>query len=228
MNYKNVFIDLDRTLWDFETNSAETIEEIFYKYEINELCKFDDFYSVYRKINDDLWKEYREKRIEKEVLSWKRFFLSLLHFGEENEEIAKKMSEDYINFSPMKTRMFPGSVEILQYLSSKYRIFLVTNGFVEVQYNKIKNCGIDKYFDAVFTSEEVGCNKPNKEYFESVMNSTESLAAESIIIGDDIDVDIKGAAQVGIDTLWCNFVNQNSDYTPNYEVKSLLEIKNIL
>lgn len=228
MSYKNVFIDLDRTLWDFETNSTETIEEIFYKYKINKICKFEEFHSVYRKENDVLWKDYREKRIEKDVLSCQRFFLSLKHFDYENKEIAVKMSEDYIKFSPMKTKMFDGSVEILQYLSAKYQIYLVTNGFIEVQYNKIKNCGIDKYFDAVFTSEEVGCNKPNIEYFQHVIKNTGSLTTESIIIGDDIEVDIKGAAKIGIDTLWCNFANQNSDYTPTYEVKSLLEIKNIL
>jgi putative hydrolase of the HAD superfamily len=228
MGYKNVFIDLDRTLWDFETNSAETFHEIFHKYKLDKVCEFDNFYSVYREINDKLWREYRNKLIEKDTLSWKRFFLSMQHFGCGDEETARLMANDYISISPQKTRLFPGTIELLQFLSSKYRVYLVTNGFKEVQYNKIKNCKIDLYFDKVFTSEEVGCNKPNIEYFQFVLAQTNSLPEQSIIIGDDIEVDIKGAAQVGISTIWCNFVEQTSDFTPDYEVKSLLDILQIL
>lgn len=150
------------------------------------------------------------------------------HFGCGDEETARLMANDYISISPQKTRLFPGTIELLQFLSSKYRVYLVTNGFKEVQYNKIKNCKIDLYFDKVFTSEEVGCNKPNIEYFQFVLAQTNSLPEQSIIIGDDIEVDIKGAAQVGISTIWCNFVEQTSDFIPDYEVKSLLDILQIL
>lgn len=228
MGYKNIFIDLDRTLWDFETNSAETLQEIFFKYKLDEVCTFENFNSVYRDINDILWRDYRDKLIEKDTLSWKRFFLSMQHFGCGDESTARQMATDYITISPQKTRMFPGSIELLQYLSSKYRVYLVTNGFKEVQYNKIKNCKIDLYFDKVFTSEEVGCNKPNMAYFQFVLNQTSSLPQESIIIGDDIEVDIKGAEKVGISTIWCNFVNQSTDFKPDFEVKSLPEILGIL
>jgi putative hydrolase of the HAD superfamily len=228
MGYKNVFIDLDRTLWDFETNSAETFIEIFHKYNIDSLCEFDKFHKTYREINDKLWSDYRSKQITKELLSWHRFYLTNKEFGLDDESISKQMGEDYINISPTKTKLFPYSVELLEYISSKYNLYLVTNGFKEVQYLKIKNCNIEKYFDKVFTSEEVGCNKPNREYFEFVLENTGSTPKNSIIIGDDIEVDIKGAAQLGIDTLWFNNNNEVHDFKPSYEVKSLKEITEIL
>lgn len=228
MNYKNVFIDLDRTLWDFETNSKETLNEIFYHYEINKYCKFAEFYSTYRKINDELWGKYRENKISKEVLSWKRFYLTNLNYGIDNEGIANKMGKDYILNSPLKTKLFPYTHEILQYLSEKYNLYLITNGFKEVQYLKIKNCNIEKYFKMIFTSEEVGCNKPNREYFEYVLESTFSKPDNSIVIGDDFEVDIKGALQLGIDTIWFKSCNENQEGQSRYTVKSLQEITEIL
>ncbi len=228
MKYKNIFIDLDRTLWDFETNSAETFKDIYYKHSIDKLCNFDEFYKIYRSINDKLWSDYREKLVSKEVLSWKRFYLSMSHFGLDNETVAKSMGEDYINLSPLKTKLFPYTTELLQYLSSKYKLYLVTNGFKEVQYLKIKNCNIEQFFEGVFTSEEVGCNKPNRQYFEFVLEKTGATPENSIIIGDDMEVDIKGAAKLDIDTIWFNNNNETSEFTPNYEVKTLKEIVEIL
>jgi len=228
MKYKNVFIDLDRTLWDFETNSNETLRDIFYKYKIENYCIFEDFYKFYRTVNEYMWKDYRDKKISKNLLSWKRFYVSILHFGFDDESVAKNMGEDYITLSPLKTRLFPYTHELLKYLKSKYKLYLVTNGFKEVQYVKIRNCDLEKYFDKVYTSEEVGCNKPDIEYFRFVLAQTNSIPEESIIIGDDIEVDIKGAAQVEIDTLWCNFVNQTSDFKPDFEVKTLTEVLSIL
>jgi putative hydrolase of the HAD superfamily len=175
-----------------------------------------------------LWSDYRSKQITKELLSWHRFYLTNKEFGLDDESISKQMGEDYINISPTKTKLFPYSVELLEYISSKYNLYLVTNGFKEVQYLKIKNCNIEKYFDKVFTSEEVGCNKPNREYFEFVLENTGSTPKNSIIIGDDIEVDIKGAAQLGIDTLRFNNNNEVHDFKPSYEVKSLKEITEIL
>lgn len=228
MNIKNIFIDLDRTLWDFDANSKETIQELFLKYKVNEKSNFEEFFLVYKNINDKLWEDYRNKQIEKDILIWKRFYLSQKHFGIENIDIAKNFGEDYLTISPQKTKLIPYAIEILEYLHKSYNIFLVTNGFKEVQYLKIKNTNLEQYFDKVFTSEEVGCNKPNPCYFDFVIEKTKSNPAESVMIGDDINVDIIGAKAKGLKTIWCNFSNASSKDSPDFEVKSLLEIKNIL
>lgn len=228
MKYKNVFFDLDRTIWDFETNSKETFIEIFNKNSLHELCSFEEFYSEYRKINDNLWSMYRTGTISKEELSWKRFYLSMKAFGKDDIKTSKSMSEDYIKVSPTKTKLFPHSHEVLDYLSNKYNLFIITNGFKEVQYKKINNSKIDKYFKQIFTSEEVGCNKPNQEFFSFVLQETNSKVENSIVIGDDIEVDIKGAENLKIDTVWFNPNKQEAKYEPSYEINSLKELLDIL
>jgi len=228
MKYRNVFIDLDRTLWDFETNSKETLNEIFLNYSINKYCEFSEFYKTYRNINDDLWGKYRLKQISTEILSWKRFHLTNISFGYDDENVALKMGKDYISNSPYKTKLFPKTHDILKYLSEKYNLYLITNGFKEVQYLKIKNCDIERYFKEIFTSEEVGFSKPYIKYFEYVLESTCSKPKNSIVIGDDFEVDIKGAQQLDIDTIWFKNGDDNQKGYSKYIIKSLQEIFEIL
>jgi len=229
MDYKNVLFDLDRTLWDFEKNNIETFTELFYKYNLNKFCEFEEFYKTYRQFNDELWAQYREKKITKEFLSWKRFELSIGKFKPIDVDMAKKFSQDYIEISPKKNNLIHGTHEILTYLKEKsYNLFIVTNGFKEVQYNKIRNCNLDKYFSKVYTSEDAGYNKPDKRFFNYVLNDLKTQPQDCIIVGDDPEVDIKGAIQTNIKSIWFNPQMKKSDYQTNYEVKSLLEIKNIL
>ncbi|HOE38049.1 MAG TPA: YjjG family noncanonical pyrimidine nucleotidase [Bacteroidales bacterium] len=228
MDIKSVLIDLDKTLWDFDTNSNETIEELFYKFKADKYCSFSDYIKKYREINNQLWEDYRNAKLEKDILIWSRYYLSLKHFGLDNKELAQEMGQQYLKLSPTKTKLIPNSIEILEYLQKKYKIYLVTNGFIEVQYTKVRNCKIEKYFDRIFTSEEVGYNKPHQLFFDFVLKNTYSTPENSIMIGDDINVDIIGAAEKGIKTIWCNFNNETSDFKPDFEVKNLLEIKNIL
>lgn len=229
MKYKNIFFDLDRTLWDFESNSIETIKEIFYKYNLNELCEFDIFHKTYRKVNEKMWAKYRDNQVSKEQLSWLRFYRTMTYFDKTDEQTARLMSKDYISISPTKTVMFDYSIEILDYLKSKgYNLYIITNGFKEVQYIKLENSGLKPFFDMVFTSEEVGCNKPNSAYFSHVLRETSSNPEDSIVIGDDIEVDIKGAAKLDIDTIWFNSIERLTDFNPTYEVNNLQEIESIL
>lgn len=228
MKYKHIFFDLDRTLWDFEANSKETFNEIFYKHNLDSLCSFSDFHKEYRKINDQLWAQYRLGKITKENLSWQRFYQTMEAFGKKDEKTAKLMSDDYITISPTKTKMFPYVHEVLDYLSKKYTLHIVTNGFKEVQYKKINNSNIANYFTMIFTSEEVGCNKPNPDFFSFVLNETGAKDYESIVIGDDLEVDIKGAKNMKIDAIWFNPNYMKGDFKPDYEISSLEEINNIL
>ncbi|MBN2777200.1 MAG: YjjG family noncanonical pyrimidine nucleotidase [Bacteroidales bacterium] len=228
MKYEHIFFDLDRTLWDFEANSIETFKELFVKYGLEKCCIFEDFHKIYREINEQLWKDYRENRISKEKLSWQRFYQTNNHFGLKSEDIAKKMSQDYIEISPTKTLMMPNSIAILDYLSRKYTLHIVTNGFKEVQYRKINNCGIENYFETVFTSEEVGCNKPNPAFFEFVLKTTGANPKTSMVIGDDEAVDIQAAIEANLASIWFNPNMQKAVSNPSYIIKDLLEIKNIL
>lgn len=228
MNYKHIFFDLDRTIWDFDANSIETIKEIFTRYDLISYCTFEDFHEIYREINDNLWRDYRDNKTTKENLSWQRFYLTNKYFGNINESLSKNMSHDYIAISPTKTQMLPNAIETLEYLHKKYKLHIITNGFKEVQYKKLKNCGIKNYFSSIFTSEEVGCNKPSSDFFNFVILKTGARTLNSIVIGDDIEVDIKGASEVGIDTIWFNPNNWKNDFKSNFEIKNLAELKEIL
>ncbi|MFZ4740262.1 MAG: YjjG family noncanonical pyrimidine nucleotidase [Bacteroidales bacterium] len=228
--YKHVFFDLDRTLWDFDSNSLETFKDLYNIYSIKKKlnCDFLSFHNIYKKHNTQLWEAYRKGNIKKEYLSIHRFLFTLNEFGCKDLELATNMSEDYISLSPQKKLLFPHTHEVLTYLQKKYCLHIITNGFIEVQYKKIKNCGIDKYFTHAITSEEAGFQKPDKHIFYFSLEKTGAKAEESIMIGDDLKVDILGAKQVGIDQIFYNNsgIQHNEEIT--FEVDSLKKIIDIL
>lgn len=228
--YKHIFFDLDRTLWDFEKNSHEVLQEIFKKHQLQEkgIPSFDDFYNTYHKINHDLWNLYRVAKITKEFLNLERFFATIRTFSIQDEELAKAMGHDYVTLSPYKKVLFPGTHELLEKLNEKYSLHLITNGFAEVQTTKLKESDLEKYFDKIIISESTPWKKPRPEIFEYSLNKAKATAGESIMIGDDINADIKGAAAIGMDQIWTNFNKSESEFEPTYTVDNLLDILDIL
>ena len=166
--YKHIFFDLDRTLWDFDRNSLETFKDLYNLYNINSKfnCDFISFHTIYKKNNTKLWEAYRKGDISKKFLSIHRFIYTINELGSNDIDIAIKMSEDYIKYSPEKNILFPYTHDVLNFLKTKYKLHIITNGFVEVQYKKIKNSGLEKYFTSTITSEEAGFQKPDKRIFE--------------------------------------------------------------
>lgn len=230
MKYKHIFFDLDRTLWDFDKSAEETFLEM---YSINKLqdkgvTSFEEFRSVYKKHNDHLWSLYRKGQIKKEVLSVQRFEQTLGEFGIQDDELASKLANEYIRLSPLKNNLFPYTHEILQYLQSKYELHLITNGFEEVQQVKVDASDLRKYFKNLITSEEAGFKKPDPRIFEYAFNKAETNARESIMIGDDLKVDILGAKAMGMDQVYVNFSNYEHCQDITHEVDALEKIKEIL
>ncbi|SEH05466.1 YjjG family noncanonical pyrimidine nucleotidase [Candidatus Venteria ishoeyi] len=227
--YKHIYFDLDRTLWDFESNSEDTFRDILKKYDLlSKLGSFEKFLTTYRKFNDRLWHQYRDKLIEKKILSWKRFYLTLLEFGINDIDLSKEIGEDYLTISKTKKKLFPFTHEILRYLHEKYSLHIITNGFEEVQFSKLDNCNLRKYFTEIITSEKVGVQKPNPEIFEFALHTAKAKREESLMIGDDVEVDIKGAMNQGIDQVHFNFIKQTARTKATYEITSLIELKEIL
>ena len=228
--YKHVFFDLDRTLWDFDTNSLETIKDLYNIYNIKTIlnCDFLSFHATYIKYNTQLWDAYRKAEIKKEFLSVQRFLLTLNDYGCNDLTLASKMAKDYIHLSPLKSLLFPYTLEVLDFLKDKYCLHIITNGFVEVQYRKIKNAGIEKYFTHAITSEEAGFQKPDKQIFEFSLEKAGAKAEESIMIGDDLKIDILGAKQIGIDQIFFNPSGIQHNEVITYEIVSLKQIFEIL
>lgn len=233
MKYNNLLFDLDRTLWDFETNSMQTLREMFVQYRLETLCKtdFQTFVDTYHVINKGLWDAYNNGTLEKDYLYVARFSLTLEHFGlMETYSLGKQLGDFYVFESPKKTALFDGAADLLEYLRAKgYAMHIVTNGFREVQYTKLQTSGIAGFFDKVFLSEEIGVQKPHRGIYEYILNSLQVSADECIMIGDDFKTDIEGAMNMGIDQIYCNFTGaKNPDPEPTFTVNNLSSIKKIL
>ena len=229
-HYKHLFFDLDKTLWDFKTNSFETLKEIYSKHlqPIINGNNFETFLKVYDFNNNNLWEGYRKGIITKETLRIERFLLTLNEFDLQNETLANNIADDYEKLSPLKTNLFPFAKETLEYLFTKYKLHIITNGFKEVQYPKLKHTGLIKYFTEIIISEDTGYMKPDKNIFFYSLGKAEAIATESLMIGDDYDVDILGAQAVGMDQVLFSPEKVFNGDNITYKISSLIELKEIL
>ncbi len=230
--YKHVLIDLDDTLWDFRRNSKIAMQEIFNDYElIRYYDSFESFYDIYMTKNHQLWEQYAKGEITKEFLSLERFLYPLRIVGKEDVGLAEKLGKDFLYRTTMQTNLVEGVGEILEYLKSKnYILSIISNGFVEVQYTKLRRSGLLPYFSNVFLSEEVGYQKPEIRFFQTVLDILNATPSECIVIGDNFQTDIQGAQNANIDAV---FYRNNVDMTSNIDfvgqiIENLIEIKAFL
>ncbi len=232
MRYKHLFFDLDHTLWDFDANSRLTLEEIYHAESLEKrgVHDFELFHRNYLVHNDRLWDRYRNGYIKVDELRWRRMWLALVDFKIGDEKLARHLGSLFLDMLPSRTLLFPDTVEILQYLSNKnYQLHLITNGFEQVQHNKIRNSGIDGFFKVVITSEGSNSLKPKKEIFEYAFLKTSALPSESLMLGDSLEADILGGINAGIDQVHVNHINTApGNIKPTYTVYSLMELKSIL
>ena len=231
MAYKDLFFDLDHTLWDFELNSKETMQELYSTHHIAALgiTDFDAFFNIYTAHNHRLWDRYSKGFIKQEELRWKRIYLSLLDFKIANEQLSKEMSLEFLQILPTKKKLFPHTIEILNYLKDKnYKMHLITNGCESVQMQKIKNAEIAHYFTEVVTSETSNSLKPNKEIFEFALKTANATLSESIMIGDNETADIQGGINIGMDTVFVNHLNVAPTIPATYTITHLKELEALL
>jgi len=230
MKYQHLFFDLDHTLWDFEANARETLLSLHEAMQlgIRGIDDFDLFHKNYLAHNEKLWDRYRNGLIKQDELRFKRMSLSLLDFKIADESLSKEMSIRFLDLLPTRTILFPYTKEILHYLVEKgYTLHLITNGFEKTQHSKLHHSGLSKFFKEIITSETSNSLKPNKEIFEFAFRKTGALPRNSIMIGDSIEVDIKGAINAGIDQVFVNYQQLVADIRPTYTVNSLKELEEI-
>lgn len=231
IKYRHLFFDLDHTLWDFDTNAKEALSELYAHFKLEELVlsPFDAFYTTYLHHNAIIWDRYHKGFITADELKWKRMQRTLLDFKIGDEVLAKEMSTKFLEILPTKKMLFEYTTEILEYLvNKKYILHLLTNGFEKTQWSKITNSNIAKYFTNVITSEISSCIKPSKEMFEYAINKAGAELHESIMIGDNLDADIQGAINAGMDCIFVNHINATTDIKPTYTIYHLRELENIL
>jgi putative hydrolase of the HAD superfamily len=229
--YQHLFFDLDHTIWDFETNAKETLQDLYSQHALVErgINDFDAFFNHYSYHNERLWDRYTKGLIKQDELRWKRMWLALLEYKIADEQLSRQMAIDFLNLLPTKKNLFPHTIEVLDYLRNKnYVMHLITNGFEAVQHNKIRNSNLDQYFTEVITSEASNSLKPKKEIFEFALHKSGAELFTSIMIGDNQEADIQGGINVGMDTIFVNHLKVIPTVTATYTIEHLQELENIL
>jgi len=225
-NITDVFFDLDHTLWDFDKNSALTFKKIF---QINNIdIPVDLFLEEYMPINLKYWKLYREEKVTKDALRFGRLNEAFIAVNVSVEmKLIHKLSNDYIEHLSNFNHLFDHTFEILDYLKTRYKLHIITNGFDEVQYQKLSKSNILHYFDTITNSEMAGVKKPNPKIFNHALEKANTNAERSIMIGDSLEADVLGAKRIGMEAIFFD-VNNNVLEEDIKQVNNLVSLKHYL
>ena len=228
--FKTIFFDLDHTLWDFDKNSNETLAELFEQHHLQTkgVTSLDAFTQVFKKVNTQLWDLYDRGLIQSQTIREQRFLQVLAPFGIDDAQLIAQLSEEYLYACPRKGHVFPHAHEVLDYLSNKYELSLITNGFDEIQAMKIESGKLNGYFQHVVTSQKAGHKKPAKEIFNYALQLHGHDAKEAVMIGDNLQTDIAGARNASIKPIFFNpdaIKHQEEIYK---EIKTLKELNDLL
>ncbi|MEO1050137.1 MAG: YjjG family noncanonical pyrimidine nucleotidase [Bacteroidota bacterium] len=228
--YKYILFDLDHTLWDYDRNANEVLFDLYDKYELGGDGGYsaDEFTKVFHKVNRHLWSLHDVGKIGREDIREGRFKRVLEQFDDRKVQLSGQLSDDYMYLCPRKTHTIPYAIEVLDYLHGKYRMYIVTNGFEDVQHIKISGANLTHYFGEVITSEKAGYKKPSKEIFDHTLALDGAKPYEAIMIGDNLDTDILGARNADIDTVYFNPDNSAHEQDVTHEIDCLSRLMNIL
>lgn len=223
---KHIFFDLDHTIWDFDRNAEETLNELYQTYKLEQLglksCA--DFITTYTKNNHQLWADYHLGKITKDFLRSERFNKTFIQLGVHPDAVPHQFEDDYVNISPTKTNLFDGAENVLSYLQQKYTLHIISNGFKETTLTKMNRSNLNPYFENVIISEDVGVNKPNPIIFEYALDKAKALKEESIMIGDSLEADVYGALNFGMEAIFFNPLQKEKPGDVQKEIVHLEEL----
>lgn len=226
---KHLFFDLDHTLWDFDKNAAETLNELFISYKFSDfgIQSFDTFIETYTRNNQRVWALYHNGKISKEELRRARFADTFAELGIAPDLFPVAFEADYLRLCPHKTNLFPGTHETLSYLKEKYVLHLISNGFKDAAAIKVDKTDIKKYFSQIIISEDVGVHKPHPAIYHFSLDAAGATKEESIMIGDSIEADIRGAQAFGLDAIYFNPNGLSEPTDIKKSIRTLPELKKL-
>lgn len=229
-SYTCVFFDLDHTLWDYETNSRETLYDLYHDrgLEARGVWSFDKFFDEFRRVNNDLWDQYDAGLIDSQVIRRERFPKIFAAFSIKDDLLSEEISNTYLSLCPTKGALMPHALDVLNYLKEKYTLTIITNGFEEIQSTKLASGRITSYFNHIITSQKAGARKPAKTIFDYALHLNGAACHQAIMIGDNIVADIGGARSASIDAVFYNPENRVHQHNATHEITSLRQLLTIL
>ena len=235
MKYKDLFVDFDDTLYDTHGNAVIALRETYEAFHLERYFSAPEiFYDAYWMANIDLWTRYSKGEITRDYLIVERFRrpLSVGNGLDVTEQLCLEMSDTFLDFCSTKPGVVEGAHELMDYLKGKgYRMHMTSNGFHEVQYKKLAACGLRDYFDTIILSEDAGVNKPSPAFFEYAFQRSGACRETTLMIGDNLQTDIMGALNAGIDAMLFNRWHvdvDDSSQMPTFIVDNLKEIMTVL
>ena len=227
---QHIFFDLDNTLWDHRKNAYLTLKDIYSREKVQEKYSlgFEEFHKEYFTINENLWAQIRDGKIDKQYIRDHRFYDSFMFFGIDDQELSQKFETNFLDEIISNNELVEGAFELLEYLADKkYRLHILSNGFEEVTYRKCELSGIKNYFETITSADEINIRKPQPEIFEYALKKSGALKENSIIVGDDWIADVEGGLAFGMDAIF--FDRFNDDFETEVKtVKKLEEIRAFL
>lgn len=224
--YKYLLFDVDGTLLDFDKAEQYALEYTFRHYDISLTYEINQ---RYEEINNKLWKDFENGLIDKKTVVYSRFVLLFKEFNIPVDGIA--FEDDYQKALGQGYFVLPHTIEVLSALYQKYPLYVVTNGVSQTQYSRLEGTDIKKYFQNIFVSEDIGHQKPSKEYFDYCFKNIDKIdLSKTLIIGDSLSSDIQGGINAGIDTCWFNpnHLDKPEAMPINYEIHDLRELLQLL
>lgn len=223
---KHIFFDLDHTIWDFDRNAEESLLELYAQYELHKLGleSAAQFIATYTENNHSLWAQYHLGQITKEALRAQRFSKTFIDLGLHPDHIPPQFEVDYVNLTPTKKNLFEGATKVLTYLQQKYSLHIISNGFKESTLKKMEVCELNCYFQNIIISEDVGVNKPDKAIFEYALDKAAARKEESIMIGDSIEADIRGAQAYGMKAIFFNPLRKELPQDVQWQINHMEEL----
>jgi len=223
--YQTLLFDVDDTLLDFKAAENYALQKLFNEHDI---ALTDDIKHFYQKMNQKLWSSFEKGEIKREELLHTRFSILFEKVGLTLDGVhLDNLYRQYLEESAV---LIDGAKSLLQKLAKQYDLYVVTNGVARTQFIRLNNSELTTFFKDIFVSEEVGYQKPMKEFFNHVFEKIPHHTADkTLIIGDSLSSDIQGGINAGIDTCWFNPREaMNVTHIPTYEIHQLQTLEDML
>jgi len=228
-NKKHLIFDLDDTLWDFQQNSLDTLLELFDTYNLGvKGISSTAFINVFREVNNSLWDQFDQGQVTRADIRKERFPRVFKKLNLELNGVPMQMQDSFMSTCSAKSKLVAGVFDVLEKFKSKYQFHILSNGFDEIQFIKIKAGGLAPYFDKVITSGRAGFRKPEPEIFDFALNEIGAPKEECIMIGDNPLSDIEGAHSYGMDQIYYNVHKKKCAVEPTHTINQMDELLKIL